>query len=64
MPYDDGSFDLVVAKYVLHHAHNRKLLLEEIVRVSKTHVIIIEEKCSKNRQKILLYIYDIYYNLI
>ena len=41
IPYDDGSFDIVLCSFVLHHAPNWYDLLNEMKRIGK-YIIIIE----------------------
>jgi len=40
IPYPDDSFDIVMVLDVLHHTKNIPLLLKEIKRVSRKHIII------------------------
>lgn len=42
IPFDDLSFDVVIAKSSLHHFHNAQLGLREMNRVAKKVVAIIE----------------------
>ena len=48
LPFSDGSFDLVVLSFVLHHVPDeRKLpLVREALRVSRAKVIIVEDTPS------------------
>ena len=40
LPFPDGSFDVVMVNDVLHHVTEMKVLLKEMLRVSKRYVII------------------------
>lgn len=39
LSYDDASFDIVICNDVLEHINNKYSLLNEIIRISKKHVI-------------------------
>jgi len=43
MPYGDGSFDCVTAVFVLHHCDDVEQVFREIVRVSRSRVVICED---------------------
>lgn len=43
LPYEDNSFDSVSAIFVLHHCDDVNQVLEEMIRVSRKKVIIIED---------------------
>lgn len=64
LPFENNSFDAVVITYVLHHAENMPRLFEEIVRVSKSKVIILEETYKNFFQKIDLIYYCWLFNRI
>lgn len=43
LPYDDGSFDVVVASFVLHHIPHHRDIVQELHRVSRGSVVILED---------------------
>jgi len=43
MPYDDNSFDVVSAIFVLHHCNDVDQVLSEMVRVARKKVVILED---------------------
>lgn len=42
LPFPDASFDLVFEANVLHHVPDRELVVREMTRVSRGHVVLIE----------------------
>jgi SAM-dependent methyltransferase len=42
LPFADGTFDLVFEANVLHHSRDRELVLREMSRVSRKHVVLLE----------------------
>ncbi len=66
LPYEDQTFDTVIAMYVLHHIWTKDDIppfLQEMKRVSKR-LIIIDESWDTRRQKVQLFSYDLWYNLL
>jgi len=61
-PFGDAEFDTVIVSYVLHHAKDPKKLFEEVARVSKSKIIIVEETYSNIFQKLDLARYCRYFN--
>ena len=45
LPIKDSSFDIVFAANLLHHANNHSSIINEMKRVSKRYVVIIEPNC-------------------
>lgn len=43
MPFETGAFDSSLAMYVLHHAPDPEIVLDEMKRVSKKRIILVEE---------------------
>jgi len=54
IPFLEKSFDTVICTYTLHHAENPEALFEELCRVSKSKVIVIEETYKNFFQKLQL----------
>lgn len=52
IPFADNSFDAAIVIYILHHADNQKQILEEIKRVVKDKIIIMEDVYSSYSGKI------------
>ena len=42
LPFDDNTFDVVIASIALHHTDNSDFYLKELIRVSKDRIIICE----------------------
>jgi ubiquinone/menaquinone biosynthesis C-methylase UbiE len=42
LPFKDGSFDVVFEGNVLHHVEERDRVIQEMTRVSRRHIILIE----------------------
>jgi len=58
IPFADKSFDATLVSFVLHHCNDIPSVLEEIVRVTKHKVIILEEIYGGPVSKMLLYMHD------
>lgn len=43
LPYKDKSFDVIVCLFVLHHIPHYKKILQEITRVCRKRIIIMED---------------------
>lgn len=54
IPFLEKVFDIVICTYTLHHAKNPEKLFEELCRVSKSKVLIIEETYKNFFQKLQL----------
>jgi ubiquinone/menaquinone biosynthesis C-methylase UbiE len=50
----EKSFDTVICTYTLHHAESPEALFDELCRVSKSKVIVIEETYKNFFQKLQL----------
>lgn len=54
LPYADRTFDVVLAESTLHHAaENTVPLLQEMVRVSSSHVLLIEDVLERSASRAL-----------
>ncbi|MGD0328233.1 MAG: class I SAM-dependent methyltransferase [Minisyncoccia bacterium] len=62
MPFDDNAFETSIATYVLHHAFDRKALLEEMRRVTSKRIILVEELYHNFFGKIQLALLDFWVN--
>jgi ubiquinone/menaquinone biosynthesis C-methylase UbiE len=62
IPFPDKTFDVVVITYVLHHAADVSKLFDEIVRVSKSKIVILEETYNTFFQKLDVISYCWYFN--
>lgn len=51
LPFDDNSFDVVMAFDVLHHLDHPEQAVSEMRRVSKKHVVIVEPNANNMLQK-------------
>jgi release factor glutamine methyltransferase len=54
IPFSEKSFDTVICTYTLHHAENPESLFDELCRVSKSNVIVVEETYKNFFQKLQL----------
>jgi release factor glutamine methyltransferase len=54
LPFQEKVFNVVICTYTLHHAKNPEILFNELCRVSKSKVLIIEETYRNFFQKIQL----------
>jgi len=43
LPYPDNSFDVVLAMFVLHHIPHNKSIIDELKRVCKKRIILVED---------------------
>ena len=43
MPYEDDAFDVVCALFTLHHCNDLEAVLNEMVRVAKKKIVIMED---------------------
>jgi len=58
LPFEDNTFDSSLAVFVLHHCDNLRKALEELIRVTKKKIIIIEEIYTNIFEKIILFTHD------
>lgn len=62
IPYPDKSFDIVFCMFVLHHIPHYKKMLEEIKRVCKKRIIIIEDDPNTNYQILISKLHYLYFH--
>jgi ubiquinone/menaquinone biosynthesis C-methylase UbiE len=62
MPFKDGAFYTSIAMYVLHHTPDRTLVLNEMKRVTKERIILVEELYRGLLGKIRLVLLDVWVN--
>lgn len=43
LPFERDSFDCLLLIFVLHHAKDKKALIEEAIRVARKRIIVIED---------------------
>ena len=58
LPYADRSFDAVMAIDVLHHTDDPSVLLGEMARVSRRHLIIKDHRCESGADRSVLRFMD------
>jgi ubiquinone/menaquinone biosynthesis C-methylase UbiE len=58
LPFEDNTFDLIIAVDILHHCVDPVAMLKECVRVSKKWVIIKDHICETRLDWILLRLMD------
>jgi len=58
LPFEDNSFDVTLAVFVLHHCMDTVASLKELIRVAKKKIIIIEEIYNNKFEKFLLFSHD------
>ena len=62
MPFADGSYDVSIAMYVLHHTPSPEALLQEMRRVSRKRIVLVEELYRHQPGKIRLAVLDFLVN--
>ncbi|MCK5218800.1 methyltransferase domain-containing protein [bacterium] len=60
LPFEDETFDVALLLYVLHHCDDPKIVLEEVKRVVKKKVIILEDLFYGRSEKLVLKLLDWY----
>jgi SAM-dependent methyltransferase len=58
LPFEDKSIDAAIVIYVLHHCQDIDSVLEEIKRVTKKKIIIVEEVYRGAMDRFLLHFHD------
>jgi len=58
LPFDDKSIDASMVIYVLHHCQDIEGMLQELKRVSKKKIIIIEEVYKNSLGRFILNLHD------
>lgn len=58
LPFEDKSFDASLVAFVLHHCQNISGILEELKRVTKKKIIILEEVYRNILSQKLLHLHD------
>ena len=58
IPYPDKSFDTTIIVFTLHHIPHSKQYFQEIMKVTKKRIIVLEETYDNIFQKIHLYYRD------
>lgn len=56
-PYKDGSFDAVLAIFVLHHSGKPEEVLKEITRITRNRIIILEDLIYTRFDRLILTIW-------
>jgi SAM-dependent methyltransferase len=64
MPFENGTFDVSIAMYVLHHTPDNRVVLSEMKRVSTKRIILVEELYNGLFGKIRLVVLDIWINFL
>ena len=63
IPFSNNSFDVSLLICMFHHCDNPENVLKEAIRVSKSRLIVIEDRYDNWWQKKLLIFLDILFNL-
>jgi len=58
LAFQDKSFDMVALIFVLHHTNNPEVVIEECARVSKKHILILEDIFANQLEKKMLKLFD------
>jgi SAM-dependent methyltransferase len=58
MPFADGAFDAAIAMYVLHHTRRPAGVLQEMKRVSRKRIVLVEEHYRHLAGKLRLVLLD------
>lgn len=64
LPFDDGSFDVVFAAFVLHHDKRHASLVKEMRRVSRKTVIVYEDAYFTPWQWLFVCFNDLFSNMV
>lgn len=64
IPFDDNSFDIVFAAFVLHHDKRHAPLLKEMRRVSRKTIIVYEDTYFTFLQRLFVCFNDFFANMI
>jgi ubiquinone/menaquinone biosynthesis C-methylase UbiE len=62
LPFADGSFDLVLFSFVLHHSEDQDTLLAEARRVSRSEVILLEDFYESSLGRVMTRAHDVFVN--
>lgn len=62
-PYPDNSFPFVLCAFVLHHATQQEVLVQEMRRVSSANVCVLEDIPATPADKVLLFLHYWYSRL-
>jgi len=58
LPFNDGEFDVVLALFVLHHTDDPAFYLDELIRVSKSKILICEDTYVNKIEKTINMVAD------
>jgi SAM-dependent methyltransferase len=58
LPFDDKSFDATLVSFVLHHCTDIPKVLDEIIRVTRKKIIVLEEIYAGMLSRALLLLHD------
>lgn len=64
LPFDDGSFDVVFAAFVLHHDKRHASLVKEMRRVSRKTIIVYEDAYFAPWQWLFVCFNDFFSNMV
>lgn len=64
IPFDDNSFDTVIAFYVLHHCTNPSAAIRECARVARKRVLVVESVPYGNFEIPFMKFFDWFFNII
>ena len=63
LPFKDATFDLVYAVFVVHHCPDVDSVLNELSRVSKGRILLIEDVWTNWKNKFWLYVFHVLFDL-
>jgi len=58
LPFDDNQFDVVFALFVLHHTDDPVFYLDELIRVSKSRLVVCEDTYVNKIEEIINVVVD------
>ncbi len=58
IPFADESFDISAGVFLLHHCENIEFILQEMIRVSRKKIIIVEDVFNNRLEHVFLRIFD------
>ncbi len=62
LPYPDNSFDIILAMFVLHHIPHNESIINELKRVCKTRIVLVEDMPQTWYHRLVSRIHYLFFN--
>lgn len=62
LPFEDNEFDVVISSFVLHHTDNPEFYLEELKRVSRRKIVLMEDVYNNKVEEKITKAMDLFLN--